>query len=376
MKRILLMITKVVAVLLSIAFSAMMLVAMLFDNTLAQAHSYEPYSGAVTDQYNAYAQQKLDEAQAAALGVDKQFWLLDDDRIAPKPDSAKYGSTTDPSELGWLFDEAAELLDGQDTIFTTETVLAPGTEAIYYLDDTIFAVTWKQGIDNGMYTFSEVKIAHASQIRRYHSGGEYNTGSLQVATDMARYVNAVVASGADYYAFRNYGIVVLDGVVHRVDPWCALDTCYIDENGDMLFSYRGQFKTIAAAQEFVDANNIRFSISFGPVLKDHDREYNDFTGYIVGEPNDTYARAALCQKGKLHYLVAVLNKEGIYPFTDTLYGFAENIRALGVDTAYTLDGGQTAVVITQNKLINRPVKGYQRVVSDIFYFATAIPDGN
>ena len=43
--------------------------------------------------------------------------------------------------------------------------------------------------------------------------------------------------------------------------------------------------------------------------------------------------------------------------------------------AYTLDGGQTGAIIMNDKLINRPDWGFQRHISDIFYFATAIPDG-
>jgi exopolysaccharide biosynthesis protein len=45
----------------------------------------------------------------------------------------------------------------------------------------------------------------------------------------------------------------------------------------------------------------------------------------------------------------------------------------GVDKAYALDGGQTAVIAMNGKLINRVVHGYQRRISDIIYFATAVP---
>ena len=48
---------------------------------------------------------------------------------------------------------------------------------------------------------------------------------------------------------------------------------------------------------------------------------------------------------------------------------------LDVDMAYTLDGGQTAVIAMNDKLINNVMKGHQRNISDIFYFATAVPDG-
>ena len=47
---------------------------------------------------------------------------------------------------------------------------------------------------------------------------------------------------------------------------------------------------------------------------------------------------------------------------------------MGVPKAYTLDGGQTAVMIFNGDLINSVEFGNQRAVSDIIYFATAIPE--
>ena len=82
---------------------------------------------------------------------------------------------------------------------------------------------------------------------------------------MATAVNAVVASNGDFYAHRRMGISVYGGVVHRAKSE-YLDTCYIDENGDLLFSRRGKLKTVEEAQQFVDENNIRFSLAFGPIL--------------------------------------------------------------------------------------------------------------
>ena len=47
---------------------------------------------------------------------------------------------------------------------------------------------------------------------------------------------------------------------------------------------------------------------------------------------------------------------------------------LGVPTAYALDGGQTATIVMNDRLINKVSYGSQREISDILYFATAIPD--
>jgi len=49
------------------------------------------------------------------------------------------------------------------------------------------------------------------------------------------------------------------------------------------------------------------------------------------------------------------------------------VEKLGVQKAYTLDGGQTTVIVMNDKMINAVLGGSQRNISDIFYFATAIP---
>jgi len=66
--------------------------------------------------------------------------------------------------------------------------------------------------------------------------------------------------------------------------------------------------------------------------------------------------------------------EGNYYTVPTVRQVAENLRSMGITTAYTLDGGQTAAIVMNDQLINQVSYGSQREISDIFYFATAIPD--
>ena len=58
----------------------------------------------------------------------------------------------------------------------------------------------------------------------------------------------------------------------------------------------------------------------------------------------------------------------------TIHRFAQNLLDRGVTKAYALDGGQTAVIAMDGQLINAVLYGQQRRISDIIYFATAIPD--
>ena len=315
----------------------------------------------------------LKEAEEAAYSVPKQFWIPENATKGPIPNPKSYGTATDPSSLQWLLDEAQTILDGQETLFSPQIVLMPGTELTYYLDETIFAITWKQVIDDAVFTISEIKISHPSQFRRHILDSTFDGPMLAIPSEMAPAVNAVVGTSADHYRGRRAGIIVYDGEVKRIDRPQHIDVCYVDLNGDLHFSYRGQLLDRESAQKFVDDNQISFSIAFGPILVDNGVRCEP-PAYQLGEVNDRYARAALCQMGPLHYLVVAANIEAGYWNHLDIHQFAEKIAAFGCEKAYTLDGGNTASIVMNNKLINRTTFGYERLQGDLLYFCTALPD--
>lgn len=316
-----------------------------------------------------YLAASLRDAMQGLLSQERVYWIDRHALSAPVPDPACFGQVDDPRLLDVSGSE--KLLEGQKLYFSPAITLAPGTPVRYYQDETILAITWKQVLDGGVYTFSEVKIAHPSQFRRFLAGGEFGSDKLYVTTEMAQSVNAVVASSGDFYGYRQAGTLVYDGVVRRVNNG-LVDTCYIDKNGDMLFTTRFDEMDKEQSQRFVDEKEILFSLAFGPVLIQEGRVVTP-DSYAVGEINDCYPRAALCQLGKLHYLLAVVNGEDAQPEVPTIHRFAQNLRSSGITKAYALDGGQTAVIAMDGQLINAVLYGHQRKISDIIYFATAIP---
>ncbi len=308
--------------------------------------------------------------------VRKQYWIEEGTLVAPEPNQALFGETEDPSTLGDVLKRAQWILEGQELFFSTDVEIFEGSKVRYYLDDSIFAITWKEPRDGSVYTFSEVKVSHPSQFRRHLSDGAYGSGKLYLPTEMAATVNAVVATSGDFYANRPiFGIVAYEGQVRRDVDDAYAETCYIDKNGDLIFSYMGQLKNTQNAQAFLDEHEINFSLAFGPILVDNYAVKELGPVYGVGEIREEYARSALCQMDKLHYLIAVANWEGNQPDDPTVAQFQKVIATTGCKMAYCLDGGQTAAVVMNDQLINRPAKGEQRRISDIIYFATAVPDG-
>ena len=307
-----------------------------------------------------------------ASGGKRQYRLEDKNLVAPEPDPEKYGKADAAAELNWLLEDAASLLEGQTTLFSSETPIEKQFGVRYYFDETLLAISWKQAVDGSMYTFSEVKIAHPSQMRRFFAEGKYGSGLLYTTTEMSASVNAVVATSGDYYKYRNFGIVVNEGTVFRAKGE-LLDTCYIDADGNLLFTRAKEINGQEQVQQYVDKHNIRYSLSFGPVMIENGQLCVP-NSYNSGEINQDYARSALGQLGPLHYVVVTANMEDPCYGVPTVRKFAENLWEMGIPTAYALDGGQTAALVMNDTLLNQVSYGSEREISDILYFATAIPD--
>ena len=222
-----------------------------------------------------------------------------------------------------------------------------------------------------MASFSEVKVLHPSQFRRYLSGGEFGSGQLSKTTEMSKSVNAVVACSADYYAYRHKGVVIANGTAYRANKAVG-DLCFVDYDGNLILERGLELVDIATAQAYVDENNINFSLAFGPILV-KDGEYVCPKGYLLGEVHEKFPRAAIMQMGDLHYMFGCSNIEMKYYKSLSMTEFAQCIFTTGCRQAYALDGGQTATVVMDNMLFNNVNYGSERLISDMIYFATAKP---
>lgn len=244
----------------------------------------------------------------------------------------------------------------------------------YYYDETILALTWKEIINGNMVTFGEVKVAHGSQLRRALAGNEYGSSVEEYPTNMAKNVNAVLAINGDFYNFRDLGITVYQRQMYRHNPK-TVDTAYFTADGDMIFSKRGELTNKADAEQFVEDNDVVFAVAFGPVLVENGQLLEIPDKYPIGEINNNYSRAAIAQKDDLHYITMTVNFEGPCQKTCTMAQAAQYIYDKDVRMAYTLDGGQTSSMVFNGELVNRVDWGNERTMSDIIYFASAVPEG-
>lgn len=326
---------------------------------------------------DAAAETMLREIAAALPYVPKHYRIEENVLAAPAPDPSRFGESEDPAELESLLqtEEAQRLIAGRRLVWNPDIERFPGSTIRWYLDETILCIVWQEVEAREVGTFSEIIVADGSQLRRRIAGDEPFSLAFATTTDFARDCNAVLCLGGDFYHHgRACGIVVYQRDILRFEPKTC-DCCFITPDGDLLFSYRGQFSTEEEARQFLDENDMLFSLCFGPVLIDDGVDVTpDY--YNWGEIHDNYARSALGLLDPLHYLTMNLNcgAPGTqYYFLATLRQEADAMLARGCYKAYALDGGQTATTVFNGERVNPVQFGWEKPISDVIYFATALP---
>jgi len=366
---------------LVLALGSILLASLLLVNMLTAVGSGAATSAgkasdvAVMDRYDMFMTNQISGALEGVLNIEKVYWLSDNDEVAPKPAAENFGTAPTPAELMWLLDEAADLIDGRELTFNENITIWEHSKLHYYYDETILVIYWQQLMDGIVHNVAEVIIADASQFRRGLAGGEFGSDKQFVPSQIAQSVNAVVATSGDFYKFRQNGIIVHKGQLRRFEGK-FLDTCFIDDQGDLLFVKRGELTTEAEAEKYIADHNVRFSLAFGPVMVADGQNVVPW-GYPIGEITGNYTRASVCQKGKLHYMFVSTSSYMDHGLTQrqSLRSFADHLIELGVDKAYALDGGQTTIIAINGQLVTSPDYEAERQISDIIYFATALPDG-
>ena len=319
----------------------------------------------------------------------KKHYAIDENAVvAPAPNPACFGtiSIEEPQKVQEIIRQARDygLLREDETVAFDPNVNFYYDEQIeYYLDETILVICWKEVIDGNTCSFVEIKVADASQFRRKFADDTFASASQYYSTEMHKSTNAVVTLNADFYQNRDFGVVVYNRKLYRFPTstytgsykkYNCLETCYVNDQGDFLFTELGQPFTQEELEQYIADNNILFSISFGPILV-RDGQVRQCDWYPVGEIDKGYSRAGIGQVDKLHYLYMSLNHSPEKEARWTVNEFARHFGEKPVINAYCLDGGQTGEIVFQGRAYNHVdvVNGQkERPVSDNIYFATAI----
>ena len=241
----------------------------------------------------------------------------------------------------------------------------------HYQDPTIeMHVTSGHDFDT-LWWMAEVKIGDPTQLRTMPAYS-YESTANEKGRNLSRRAHAVLACNGDYYCMdvsKKGSYVLRQGVLYSEHLTGKSDILLIDEAGDFHIAHKAVEGDIP---ESWDGKRLINGLCFGPALVENGEvcsiEPDDF---MITEKK--VARLALCQLGPLHYAVICCSGPAVGSAGLTLQDFATLTGKLGAQWAYNLDGGNSAMMFTNTRMIN--VNRTIRQISDIVYFASAWPEG-
>ena len=263
---------------------------------------------------------------------------------APAPAVEPSGETPAPSPVytgRWGEKFADKFTDGE-VIRTEDTYRSANVNV------TISHVE-EEGLD---YHVADIYIRDIQYLRT--AFGEKGYGSRSLTAELAVANHAVVAISGDYYSARQEGIVLRNGVLYRETRF--EDVCILLGDG----------RLVTVPNNAVDLDELREAApwqvwSFGPRLLEDGKAMTKFTSAVTRKN----PRSAIGYVEPGHYYFVQVDGRGANGSHGmTMQELAALFESLGCQSAYNLDGGQTAGFAWGGELLSFP---YGRSVSDIVY---------
>jgi exopolysaccharide biosynthesis protein len=217
------------------------------------------------------------------------------------------------------------------------------------------------------YYVADVKINDDSTVLSAFANNTYGRGYAETTSKMAKDNNAIFAINGDYYGFRRDGIVIRNGKLYREVP--VRNCLIIYKNGLMETAFEKSVSTSTLL-----ANGAQQVLSFGPVLVKSGTALTNFE-YLPSDQGPTYLlqahpRAGMGMIEPNHFIFIVVDgrapgysEEGM-----TMVEFAKTFKDLGCKEAYNLDGGGSATMYFNGRVVNKPLgTTTERSISDILY---------
>lgn len=242
--------------------------------------------------------------------------------------------------------------------FTDEVVW---TESSYSSPTVAIDVTMNQGMLNGYlqtWYVADIYIASIENFQTYAENGSFERYIATPAESLAEMAGALISINGDYAnAQVQYGFYVRNGLMYS-DTQTACDICALYYDGTME-TYGASEYTVAD----IVAKQPYQVWKFGPELLDENGQpltsFNTGEAIAMGNP-----RSAIGYYEPGHYcFVTVDGRQSDWSRGMTIEELAQLFADLGCKAAYNLDGGASATMTFNYKLINR--QSSERNIGDI-----------
>ena len=251
---------------------------------------------------------------------------------------------------------------------------------IYLSDELSVRIESYQQVTPSLQWFeTRVRIRGTEKPRCIFSKGRFDSTTFQYPGVIARNASAVVAVSDDCYTYRTTkgrrsGVIIRNGEVVRDDPFQQYDLSYYPPLDVMAFLPDGTmavYDTGTVTSEELLSLGVENSYSFGPILVRNGREYN----HARYGPNPMqfkkHPRNAIGMIAPNDYLFITVTgrqraSEGV-----TVGWLVDRMLQKGVQTAFNLDGGNSASVIFMGRIVNRRLESSARDITSMIAFGTS-----
>lgn len=236
-----------------------------------------------------------------------------------------------------------------------------------YEDESISVTLETIKNDNIWWYVARIRIASPTQIRTATADKKLTSNRTASVPAMARKNNAVIALNGDNYIDKpkKTTFEYRMGQKIRSKTNKLKDILVIDENGDFHLFVKSK-----GIEDF--KGEIVNAFTFGPALV-IDGETQKIDAEYGYNPNGKQPRSAIGQTGKLSYVMVVVSAPGDSKGASQ-QELADFMQSIGCLQAYNLDGGNSAQMAFGENAFKGARSAGERGLSDIIYFATAVPE--
>lgn len=243
---------------------------------------------------------------------------------------------------------------------TEEAVI---TDTTYRGNGINISISHHRAYDTDLYV-ADILLEDPAHLRTAFAKNTYGKNLLEPTSVIGEAHGAILAINGDYYSVRD-GYVIRNGVLYRDSSSSDRQECVVlYQDGTMTIVKEKD----SSAQELYENGAVQI-LSFGPgLILDGEIIYDRIKG--MGKELTRHPRTAIGYYGGCHYVMVVADGRTETSQGLTVEQLTDFMYKLGIQTAYNLDGGGSATMVFDGKVVNQPTDGHnieERNVSDIVY---------
>lgn len=239
--------------------------------------------------------------------------------------------------------------------FTDEVVLTSNSYSSPEVSITVETVKTEMNGNPITYYLADIYIASIDNFQTYTAYGDVIYYGAQDPVGMTKDTNAIVAINGDYMTVQKDGFLVRNGVVHASNRNNSI--CVLYPDGTMEAYDQGTY----VIEDILAREPVQVW-SFGPSLLDENGQVKEEYDMLSGV-NGVHPRCAVGYFEPGHYCFVVVDGRQNHSVGLRMNQLAQIFVDLGCTVAYNMDGGASAVMMFDQRVISR--QSNERDLGDI-----------